>query len=108
VEINSVFFSLVQPLSESFWLGRDESPGPSANVDLESELQGEGSLVSCWSIPERSQSSATRGGIQAWLSTCQNAQHRVLDEDDLVNHVLPEFELQETVVELCGEWMIPA
>jgi hypothetical protein len=87
------------------------APGTSAHVDLESELQGEGSLVSCLGIPERSHSSATRGGIQAWLSTCRNAQHRVLDEDDLVNHVLPEFELQESMREedeLCGEWMIPA
>ena len=86
------------------------APGPSAHVDLTSELQGEGSLTSCWEIPERSQSSATRGGIQAWISTCRNAQHRVLDEDDLVNHILPEFELQESIREevLCGEWMIPA
>ena len=87
------------------------APEPSAHADLASQLEGEGSLVSCWSIPERSQSSATRGGIQAWLSTCRNAQYRVLDEDDLVNPVLPESELQEGMGEgnrLCGEWMIPA
>lgn len=84
------------------------APEPSAHVDLKSELQGEGSLASFWAIPERSQSSATRGDIQAWLSTCRNAQHRMLDEDDLVNHILPEFELQAEEDGLCGEWMIPA
>lgn len=87
------------------------APGPSAHVDLESELQGEGSLVSCWTIPERSQSNATRGGIQAWLSRCQNAQHRVLDEDDLFNHHLSDFKLRGNTREedeLCGEWMIPS
>jgi hypothetical protein len=117
------------PLSESFWLGRDEcnllhyevtlilliynvlAPGLSAHVDMESELQGEGSLVSCWAVPERSQSSATRGGIRVWLSTCRNTQHRVLDENDLVSLNQPEFELQEIMGgedELCGEWMIPS
>lgn len=85
------------------------APEESAHVDLDSQAYEEGSSVSCWEIPEKTQSNVTTRGIRAWLATCQNAQHRVLDEDDLYYN-LPEYELLENMIEednLLGEWMIP-
>lgn len=82
------------------------APDFSAHVDLQSEC----SLSSSWEIPERSQINATKGGIQRWLATCQNARYKLLDEDDMVYQNLPEHELMSTmeVDELQGEWMIPS
>lgn len=86
------------------------APEESAHVDLDSQAYEEGSLVSCWEIPENTQPNVTTRGIRAWLATCQNAQHRVLDEDDLLYQNLPEYELLQNMIEednLLGEWMIP-
>lgn len=85
------------------------APEESAHVDFDSEMYGEGSLDSCWET-ERAQSNVTKGSIRAWLATCQNAQHRVLDEDDYLHQNLPEYELLQMMVEednMIGEWMIP-
>ncbi len=83
------------------------APDFSAHADLQSEC----SFASNWEIPERSQASATRGGIQRWLATCQNARYKLLDEDDIAFQNLPEHEMLECTVEadeLQGEWMIPS
>jgi len=85
-------------------------PGSSAGIDLKSQLNGEGSIASCYDTADRLRPSVTRGAIRTWLATCENAAHRRLDEDDLVYRPIPAWELPEnsfTEDELRGEWMIP-
>ncbi|CAA7271722.1 unnamed protein product [Cyclocybe aegerita] len=101
----------VPPSSQSFWFGKDDEPGSSAGVELEIQSFAGESISSALPVRDRPSAHRTVGEIRKWLATCSNANHRRLDEDDLVYSKDPRSELEENQFHQDmprGEWMISA
>ncbi|KAJ3517155.1 hypothetical protein NLJ89_g690 [Agrocybe chaxingu] len=99
----------VPPSSQSFWFGRDD--GSSAGAELEIQSFAGESISSALPVQDRPPTHRTIGEIRKWLATCSNANHRGLDEDDLVYGKDPRSELEENQFHQDmprGEWMISA